>query len=149
MAAVDMNIYPNLTLIILQLIPFLLTVFALNSIIFKPLMNYLEERENASGGASGQAKQFDSEVEEGLEKIQRSLKEAHSIAAEKRSNAREIFVTEYNHVVHETRKSADQEFKDASVEIATQQVAASQEIKGHSASLANEIASQALGRTIA
>jgi F-type H+-transporting ATPase subunit b len=144
-----MNIYPNLTLVILQLIPFLLTVFALNIIIFKPLMNYLEERENASGGASEQAKQFNNEADEGLAKIQTSLKEAHSIAADKRSKAREIFVTEYNDVVHETRKSADQDFRDASVKIATEQVAASQEMKGHNASLANEIASQALGRTIA
>ena len=144
-----MNIYPNLTLVVLQLIPFLVTVFALNIIIFKPLMQYLEERENASGGASEQARKFNTEAEEGLQKIQASLKEAHSVAAEKRSKAREQFIKEYNQEIYETRKSADKEFKEASVQIATEQAAASQEMKNHSESLAGEIASQALGRTIA
>lgn len=144
-----MNIYPNLTLVLLQLIPFLVTIIALNVIIFKPLMQYLEERENASGGASTQAKQFNTEAEEGLEKIQNSLKEAHAIAAEKRSKAREQFMSEYNQEIYETRKAADQEFKDASIQIATEQAAASQEMKNHAESLAGDIASQALGRTIA
>ena len=143
-----MNIYPNLTLVVLQLIPFLVTVFALNIIIFKPLMQYLEERENASGGASEQAKKFNTEAEKGLQKIQESLKEAHSIASEKRSKAREQFMTEYNQAIYETRKSAEKEFKDASVKIATEQAAASQEMKNHAEILAGDIASQALGRTI-
>ena len=144
-----MNIYPNLTLVALQLIPFLVTVFALNAIIFKPLMQYLEERENASGGASEQAKKFNTEAEEGLQKIQDSLKEAHAVAAEKRSKAREEFMAEYNQNVYEARKAAEKEIKDASVQIATEQAAASQEMKNHAESLAGEIASQALGRTIA
>lgn len=144
-----MNIYPNLTLVLLQLIPFLVTVFALNTIIFKPLMQYLEERDNASGGASEQAKQFSVEAEKGLEKIQESLKEAHSIASDKRSKAREQFVKEYSNGIHETRKSAEKDVKEASVLIATEQTAASQEMKNHAESLAGDIASQALGRTIA
>jgi F0F1-type ATP synthase membrane subunit b/b' len=58
-------------------------------------------------------------------------------------------MSDYNQELYETRKAADKEFKDASIQIATEQAAASQEMKNHAESLAGDIASQALGRTIA
>ena len=144
-----MNIYPNLTLVILQLIPFLLTIFALNAIIFKPMLKYLDDRENASSGAEKEAKEIAAEIEARLAELQEKIQAAQQEASGKRSAAREEFVRKYNDVIHQTRKEADQEIKKAIAEISAQQAAARQEIKVQAKEIATQIASQALGRDLA
>ena len=143
-----MNIYPNLTLVLLQLIPFLLTLFALNAIIFKPMLKYLEDRENASSGAEEKAKELHNEIEARVAELQEKIQNAQQQASIKRSNAREKLVKNYNDVVHQSRKEADQEVKQAALEIATEQAAARQEIKAQAKEIATQIASQTLGRNI-
>ena len=144
-----MNIYPNLTLIVLQLIPFIVTLFALNAIIFKPMMQYLDERENASGGASEKAKQLHKETEAKLQELNARLKEANAIASDKKTSSREALMSNYNEAIALAREEADRKLKDAAVQITTEQTAASQELKTQAESLAKDIASQTLGRTLA
>ncbi len=143
-----MNIYPNLTLVLLQLIPFLLTLFALNAIIFKPMLKYLEDRENASSGAEEKAKAIHGEIEARVAELQEKIHAAQQEASLKRSSARENLVKNYNDVVQQSRKEADQEVKGAALEIAAEQAAARQEIKAQAKEIATQIASQTLGRNI-
>jgi F-type H+-transporting ATPase subunit b len=143
-----MNIYPNLTLVLLQLVPFMLTLLALNAIIFKPMLKYLDERENASSGAEEKAKEIHAEIETRVAELQEKIQAAQQQASLKRSAARENLVKKYNDVVHQSRKEADEEIKDAAIEIAAQQAAARQEIKVQAKEIATQIASQTLGRNI-
>ena len=144
-----MNIYPNLILVLLQLIPFLLTILVLNSIIFQPMLKYLEDRDNASSGAEDKAKEIAAEIESNLADLEEKIQAAQQKASVLRSNAREKLVRQYNDVVHQSRKDADVEVKEAASEIAAQQVAARQDIKVQAKEIATQIASQALGRDIA
>ena len=144
-----MNIYPNLILVLLQLIPFLLTILVLNSIIFQPMLKYLEDRDNASSGAEDKAKEIEAEIESNLADLEEKIQAAQQKASVLRSNAREKLVRQYNDVVHQSRKDADLEVKEAAAEIAAQQVAARQDIKVQAKDIATQIASQALGRDIA
>ena len=50
-----MNIIPVPTLILLQLVPFLLTVSVLYFVLFKPMLAYLDERDEKISGAKEQA----------------------------------------------------------------------------------------------
>jgi F-type H+-transporting ATPase subunit b len=143
-----MNIYPSLTLIVLQLIPFLLTLFALNAIIFKPMIKYLNEREGASSGAEEEANHIESEIEANLAELQAKVLAAQKEASLLRSNARENSVRNYNDVVHQSRKEADQDVKEAVLEIETQQAAARQEIKAQTKEIAMQIAGQTFGREL-
>jgi len=144
-----MNIYPNLILVLLQLIPFLLTILVLNSIIFQPMLKYLDDRDNASSGAEDKAKEIEAEIESNLADLEEKIQAAQQKASVLRSNAREKLVRQYNDVVHQSRKDADLEVKEAAAEIAAQQVAARQDIKVQAKDIATQIASQALGRDIA
>ena len=65
-----------------------------------------------------------------------------------RSDSRERLVRQYNDVVHHSRKDADQQVKEAVLEISAQQSAARQEIKAQAKDIAQQIAGQALGRDI-
>jgi F-type H+-transporting ATPase subunit b len=143
-----MNIYPNLTLVLLQLVPFVLTLIALNAIIFKPMLKYLEDRENASSGAEEQAKSIHAEIDLKVAELQEKINVAQQQASLKRSAARENLVKNYNDVVQESRKEADQKIKDAALVIAAEQSAARQEIKVQAKEIATQIASQTLGRNI-
>ena len=144
-----MNIYPSLTLILLQLIPFLLTLFALNSIIFKPMLNYLNERENASSGAGDKARAIEAEIAANVSDIEAKIQAAQKDASQLRSTAREKLVRQYNEVVHQSRKEADQQVKEAAIKIEAEQTAARQEIKAQSKEIALQIACQTLGRDLA
>ena len=143
-----MNIYPNLTLVLLQLVPFLLTLIALNVIIFKPMLKYLEDRENASSGAEQKAKEIHGEIEAQVAELQEKIQTAQQQASLKRTSAREKLVKTYNNVVQQSRKEADQEVKQAALEIAAEQAAARQDIKAQAKEIATQIASQTLGRNI-
>jgi F-type H+-transporting ATPase subunit b len=144
-----MNIYPNLTLVLLQFIPFLLTLVALNFLIFKPMLRYLDERDGASSGAEDEAKKIDSEIKANLEELDSTILSAQQEASAQRSTARDNLMRQYNEVVHQSRKEAEKELKEAAAEINAQQSAARQEIKAHAKDIATQIAGQALGRDIA
>ena len=143
-----MNIYPNFTLVLLQVIPFLLTIAVLHLIIFKPMLNYLEERDNASSGAEEEAKRLNEEIKSRLAELDSKIRDAQQEASKMRSDSRERLVRQYNEVVHHSRKDADQQIKDAALEISAQQSAARQEIKAQAKDIAQQIAGQALGRDI-
>lgn len=144
-----MNIIPNFTLVALQLIPFLVTIASLYYILFKPMMDYLEGRDNASSGATDTAKQLEDSIQakkqEITEKVQAALKEA----SEKRSAHRQELVEAYNVFVHDKRKMAEEEIKGAIHDIHIEKAAARQSVLANAESFANDIASKIIGRNIA
>ena len=99
-----MNIIPNPTLLLLQLLPFAVTIAGLYLILFKPMFAYLEERDEASTGATDTAKDLESEVQAKkaaiTERVQAALKES----SETRSVARQELMAEYNNLYRQKDK---------------------------------------------
>lgn len=144
-----MNIMPNPLLIALQLLPFLVTIASLYFIIFKPMMEYLEERESRSFGATDSAKSLEAETAEMKAKIDTRLQEAHKQASEKRAHARQELMTKYNAYVHEQRQIAEQKIHDAAREMEVEKAAAKQAIRAQAEGFATDIASKLIGRDVA
>ena len=144
-----MNIIPNPTLLLLQLLPFIVTIAGLYFILFKPMFTYLEERDGASTGATDTAKDLESAVQakkaEITTKIQAALKES----SELRASARQELMAEYNNFVQAKRQEAEKEIKEAAQAIAVEKSAARQEVHVQAEAFANDIASQIIGRNIA
>jgi F-type H+-transporting ATPase subunit b len=63
---------------------FIVLIFLLNAILFKPLMNIFKEREDTVKGALDAAKEMTEKKEDGIARINREL-------AETRTKAKEIF----------------------------------------------------------
>ncbi len=74
-----MYLIPNITLILMQLLPFFVTLFGLYFIIFKPMLEYLDERNEQIEGSQKKALTL---VEEANVKAKEAEKEL--IAARKR-----------------------------------------------------------------
>ena len=144
-----MNIIPNLTLVALQFLPFIVTIAALYFIVFKPMMDYLEERENASSGATDTAKELEKEIQTKKSEILREVNIALKEASDKRSVVRQELVEEYNQFVSQKRHVAETIIKEAASEIAVEKSAARQEVRVQAEAFANEIAGKIIGRNIA
>jgi F0F1-type ATP synthase membrane subunit b/b' len=144
-----MSITPIPVLMILQLIPFLLTLFALYHIIFKPMLEYLDERHTSTDGARAKAEELNTKASEQLIELENKLIAAKKSIGTKRAAARAECMVEYNVVISSARKNAEVEVNAAVAEIHKQQEAASAELKSNANQIANQIASQALGRQIA
>ena len=144
-----MNIIPNLTLVALQFLPFIVTIAALYFIVFKPMMDYLEEREHASSGATDTAKELEKEIQTKKSEILREINIALKEASDKRSVVRQELVEEYNQFVSQKRHVAETIIKEAASEIAVEKSAARQEVRVQAENFANEIAGKIIGRNIA
>ena len=144
-----MNIIPNLTLVALQFLPFIVTIAALYFIAFKPMMDYLEGRENASSGATGTAKELEAEIQTKKSEILSEINTALKAASDKRAVVRQELVEEYNEFVYQKRLVAEGVIKEAINEIAIEKSAARQEVRVQAENFANEIAGKIIGRNIA
>ena len=144
-----MNVYPNLTLVLLQVIPFLVTIFALNALILKPMLQYLEDRDEKSGGAESNASEINETIDQKIEHLTTEIKAAQHQAAVLREAARSEAAADYTDAIQVFRKNSEQEIKDALGIIDQEQQAARQELRGKVEAIAVEIASKALGRRIA
>jgi len=144
-----MNIIPEPTVVVLQMIPFLLTVTALYYIIFKPMLGYLSERDGATGGARQQAEDMQAQINEKLSSYEESIATARSRIALTRSSRRADAMTAYNERIAAARGESDTKMDAARQTLSEDQEAARQELKGTTAQLATQISSRVLGREIA
>ena len=143
-----MNLIPVPTLILLQLIPFLLTSVALYYILFKPMLEYLEKREEKISGAREQALSLSEQSKSSMQKIQEDTKATRLEIAAKRSEARNDAMKVYNSQIQAARDEVEKEIKAEAQKIHTNQSSAREELKMNARDIASFIASQTLGRPV-
>ena len=141
-----MNIFPNLTLVLLQLVPFLLTIISLWFIIFKPMLEYLEARDDASSGAATKAKQLEKDTEALKNEIKSALQQVHDECAQQKAEVRQTLLNEYNEQVHAIRKDAEARVKAATIELEEEKKEMMASLEKDTPALAERITNQILGR---
>ena len=144
-----MNIIPDLTLILLQLIPFSITITALYFILFKPMLAYLDERANATVGAQHEAKSLEAQAAEKAAELEARMKEAQAEIGALRIQARNEALVEYNRLIEAARTQADAKIEAATVELQSETDAARAALSVAANDIATQIASQAVGRDFA
>ena len=141
-----MNIIPIPTLLVLQLIPFAIALAALYYIIFKPMVAYLDAREENIEGARAEAKELEQQTAQNLAELNNRLKEVRSTLNDKRMAARAELMAQYNETIYKARQEADQEIKEQVALLSTEQDAAREELKTKAQAIAKLVAIQTLGR---
>ena len=116
-----MNIIPIPTLLVLQLFPFLLTLVALYFIIFKPMLKYLEERDENIKGAQLKAKELEQQSKEKLDELNNRLKTIRGELNDKRMSVRSELMKSYNNTIYQARQEADKEIKEQVALLAKEQ----------------------------
>lgn len=144
-----MNIVPDWVLVALQTLPFLVAFVALRSILFKPMIAYLEERDAAIAGAREETATLRERVATARAEWDQRLAEARAEGAAHRSRIHADANTRRQELVDQTRAETEQQVSEALADIVTARDAASQQLEQGAAALAREIAERVLGRPLA
>lgn len=131
-----------------QTLPFFVAFAALYVILWKPLVDYLEDRESAHVGTRDEANRLVSEAEERADQLQEQLSAARAEVAAARADARARAKVAESKIVDAARAESDTKVSAAIEEIGAARKAASQSIDVMAQSLSNEIAAQVLGRAV-
>ena len=144
-----MNIIPVPTLILLQLIPFLVSIIVLHFVLFKPMLQYLEERNEKITGTKKSAIDLQQETQDKIQSLESQLKKVNKEIGERRSEERAKLMGHYNDRLHEARSEAEKGIKAQVEELAQEQAAARASMDEEANKIAALIATQTLGRSIA
>lgn len=141
-----MEIIPSVVPAALLAIPFLVTMGALHFILFRPLFDYLVEREQLSAQARAEAEDLNNSAEERLRSIEEQLAATRKEATEIRQAARGKALETENQILAVARQEADAEVSAAVQQIVAEKERASATLRGTAKVLSTDIAARVLGR---
>lgn len=144
-----MQIIPNPTMVVLQLFPFLLTLFGLYFIIFKPMLAYLEGREKAMTEGRVEAQGLQAEIDERVRKMEVSLEAARKEVAQLRANRRKGGAAAYDARIRAAREEAERKIEAALASLRAETEVVRAGLSAETEAVASQIASRVLGRDVA
>ena len=143
-----MNIVPDWTLVVLQILPFLVAFLALRSLLFKPMMAYLEERDAAIAGAREETGQLRERVAGARAEWDQRLADARAEGAAHRATIQAEANTRRQALVDEARTAAEQQVGVALADIEKARSQAAQQLEQGARQLAQDIAERVLERPL-
>ena len=144
-----MSIIPDPLAVLLNVFPFLIAIMGMYHIILKPMVAYLDERNDAIEGGKNEAASIEEEIAVRTSEYDTQLAEARrrvaAIRTERRTDAQDAYEVEVAKVREETEAS----IAAAIAEIDTAREAAQAAIKQNVNELADAVAERVLGRELA
>ncbi|MGA8831032.1 MAG: hypothetical protein ACLQT6_11820 [Desulfomonilaceae bacterium] len=137
----------NFTLFI-QLINFLILLLLLNSLLYKPVLAKIRERDAKIGADRDKASQLDAEVLEQEKKHQEALIEARQVAGNEKAELLAEAKKSEADILEKARIEAARIVDDMKSSIQAESEKARTALKGEMASLAQSISEKILGRAI-
>ena len=141
-----MSLVPDLTLTVLQMLPFLATMVVLNALVFKPMVAYLEDRDKATVGAKAEAVDLTQQAEVKLATYEGQLALAKAEIQATRAKLRATAKDEREASLAAARVHCEARLSAAVAEIQAEGDVARRELAQNTASLADAITSAVLGR---
>ncbi len=144
-----MNIIPDPLQVLLNTLPFLVAVVGMYMIILKPMLAHLLARETAISGGQDEAARIEAEIRDRMSAYDKRLVEARDEIATLRSERRAEAQAQYDEIVGKARSEAEAKVEAAVGEIAAAKDAAAAQLKTMSGEIAEQVAGQVLGRSMA
>lgn len=141
-----MNLTWDPALLFLQVLPFLTTLVALHFILFRPMLAYLDEREEAIDGVKKAARQIQDRVEADRQEWEKRVASARADASQFRATLHDEAAAQRNQIIAQARKSADARVQAACAEVTDAREAARVTLREASRHLAADITAQILNR---
>lgn len=136
------------SLILLQTIPFVLVLIGLNSLIFKPMLAMLAEREKNIHGFRKEAELLQDELASKMAELDERLADARAQADAERNRLRAEAKVAEEEISRRARAQADDILTDARGKLEADATAARKELQGTAADLSQQIAAAVLGRSL-
>ena len=147
-AAADLVLIPSLPVLVSLLVLFVILIVPLNVLIFKPILDVLEERERRTSGARERSDEIAREADEVLARYRSELAAARSEAEKTRREAVDRAREEQQRQTAAARAEAEQKVEHGQRDLADSLEGARTELNSHVRDLASSAAQQILGRTL-
>ncbi|MCK5237276.1 MAG: ATP synthase F0 subunit B [Deltaproteobacteria bacterium] len=131
-----------------QAIAYLVLLFILNKILYKPIFNIIKERKRHTEEPLEDAAIMERDVEQGLVELEAKLKQATISAQEERSQERGEANKKEREILDNAKAKAAEELEKMRAEIQGNTDAAIEELKKETAVISKSIAGKILGRTL-
>lgn len=143
-----MVVIPDPFLSLLQVLPFGVAFIGLYIILWKPLMDYLQAREQATAGARADAAHLVHDIEHKAAGLEQQLTAARGEIANERSAARARAAKIEAEMIAEARGRAEAHINKGIAELNAAKAVASAQVEGMSRTLAAQITESVLGRPV-
>jgi F-type H+-transporting ATPase subunit b len=143
----DNIIQPNVTLVVV-IILFIIFVFVLNQILFKPIGKVLDERETLTEGAAAEARAAARQYQARLNNYEETIRQARAESYRKLEQQRKAALDERSKLVESARALAEAEIAKARAEVAAQTAEARTALEQESRQIAEQISRTLLGRAL-
>jgi F-type H+-transporting ATPase subunit b len=127
---------------------FLILVYLLNQILFKPIGKILDERENLTEGARAEARAAARQCQELMAEYEAGIKRARAEGYGRIERARQQALEWRTRLIEETKREAEQEIQTAKTNIASQAELARRALKEEARNLALRISRAVLGSQV-
>lgn len=134
--------------LVFVLILFLVLVFVLNRILFRPIGRVLDERQTLTEGAANQARAARHSYDARLADYEATIRQARSECYKRSEQERAAAVEERRHLIDEAKLHAHEQIELAKQEIEQQVVQARAALESESRQIAERISRTVLGRTV-
>ena len=134
--------------LVFVLILFLIFVFVLNRILFRPIGRVLDERETLTAGAASEARAVTRRYESKLTEYEAAIRQARAESYRRSEQERAAALDERRRLIEEAKQHANGEIGQAKEEIQGQVAAARAALESESRQIAERISRTVLGRTV-
>lgn len=132
--------------VFIQIVIFIIAIFILNTLVFKPFMELIDRRDKLTKGSIKEARELEEKVKQIILEYEARLNEARAQAQEERNKIVREAETAAAGIVAKTREETGALIDDAKRKIEAEAGVIKEKLKGDVQLLSKEIASKILGR---
>ncbi len=134
--------------LILQFINFIVLLYLLNRILFQPLRAVLEKRRETIEGSHAHARNLQADIDDKMNRYQQQLAEAKKLANDERAQLKKLAGEEESRMIATAQSNASARMDQIREQVGKESARAHQTLKEQSATLAQQIATKILGRSL-
>ncbi len=134
--------------IILQFVNFIVLMAILNAILYRPMRNMLKHRKETIDGSHERANELEAQIDEKMARYEEKLQEAKLQGNQEKNQLRQAAAEEEASILGEARDEANQRLQTVKDRVAGEADAAGKKLKADAESLAGDIATKILGRSL-
>lgn len=132
--------------VFIQIVIFIIAIFILNTLVFKPFMELIDRRDKLTKGSIKEARELEEKVKQIILEYEARLDEARAQAQEERTKIVREAEAAAAGIVAKTREETGALLDDAKKKIDAEAEVIKEKLKGDVQLLSKEIASKILGR---
>lgn len=143
----DNIISPDISIAVIFVL-FIIFVFLMNSLLFKPISHVLDERETLTEGATNRARAARRHYQTRLADYEASIRQARAEGYRRSEQERAVALEERSRIIERAKQEAGDEINRARADIESQAVKARAALEVESRQIAERISRTVLGRTV-